>query len=185
MKDFQHLPPQRSSSESTGASVLPDTDRVMINFEDHLKVLAQLLFAGGSSDLEYHSSLITLSHALYRTFPAETFQALGQRGEKLHREIGFLGRPHMFFQDLITAARQISGFDGLSLIPMVKAKTRKKQPPSQEWSLAKTFDALNIQLSDTAIEKLMKPSNSKNKWTKNKLTSNFSALKSPTWEVHA
>jgi hypothetical protein len=184
MKNLQHLLPQRSSSELTGNSIIPDIDGTMLDFEDCLKLLAQLLFGNGDSGLERHDSLVALSHALYRTFPAEEFQALGRQGEKLHRVIGFLGRLQMSFHDLVAAARQISGFDGLSLIPVVRLKIRKK-PSSQEWSLAKTFDALNIQVSDTAIEKLMKPSSSKIKWTKNKLITDFSRLKSPTWEVHA
>ncbi|KAJ0131663.1 Uncharacterized protein HZ326_25253 [Fusarium oxysporum f. sp. albedinis] len=184
MKNFQHLLPQRSCSESTGDGVLPDMDGVMLDFEDCLKLLAQLLFGDGDSDLERHDSLVTLSHNLYRTFPAEKFQALGRQGEKLHREIGFLGRLQTSFHDLVAAARQLPGFGELFLVPVVKAKTRKK-PPSQEWNLAETFDALNIRLCDTAVRKLMEPSRSKIKWIKNKLLTDFSRLKSPTWEVHA
>ncbi|WZH50245.1 uncharacterized protein QYS62_011489 [Fusarium acuminatum] len=184
MKNLHHLLPQRSSSELTGSSIIPDIDGTMFDFEDCLKLLAQLLFGEGDSGLERHDSLVVLSYALYRTFPAEKFQALGRQGEKLHREIGFLGRLQMSFHVLVVAARQISGFDSLSLIPVVNPKTRKK-PSSPEWSLAKTFNALKIQVSDTAIDKLMGPSSSKVKWTKNKLITDFSRLKSPTWEVHA
>ncbi|KAI8710842.1 hypothetical protein NCS52_01526900 [Fusarium sp. LHS14.1] len=184
MKNFQHLLPQHSSPEPTGDGVLPDMDGVVLDFEDCLKLLAQLLFGDSDSDLERHNSLVSLSHALYRTFPAEHFQALGRAGDKLHQEIGFLGRLQTSFRVLVAAARQISGFDDLSLIPVVRLKTRKK-PPSQEWSLAKTLQELNLQLSDTAIDKLMRPSSSKVRWTKNKLVTDFSRLKSPTWEVHA
>ncbi|KAM0542742.1 hypothetical protein ACHAPJ_012675 [Fusarium lateritium] len=159
-------------------------DGVMLDFEDCLKLLAQLLFGDGDSDLERHDSLVILSYNLYRTFGADKFQALGRQGQKLHREVGFLGRLQTSFHVLVAAARQISGFDDLSLIPVVKPKTQKI-PSSQEWSLAQTCFALNIQLSDTTIEKLMKPSSSKTKWTKNKLITDFSRLKSPTWEVHA
>ncbi|KAF4331590.1 hypothetical protein FBEOM_14658 [Fusarium beomiforme] len=183
MKDFQQLLSEGSSSEPTVSTVPPDTDLVILDFEDSLKLLARLLFVNSESDLERHKRLVALSHALYRTFPAEKFQALGRRGEKLRQEIGFLGRLQTSFHDLIAAARQISGFEDLFLIPVVKAKTLKKNS-SKEWNLARTFDALKIQLSDTAIEKLMKPSSTKTKWTKNKLVTNFSRLKSPTWEVH-
>lgn len=131
MKNFQRLLPQRSSSESTSGSLLPDIDGVMLDFEDCLKLLAQLLFGDSDSDLEPHDSLVTLSHALYRIFPAEKFQAPGRQGGKLHREIGFLGRLQTSFHVLVAAARQISGFDDLSLIPVVKLKTREK-PSSQE-----------------------------------------------------
>lgn len=184
MKNFQHLLPQHSSPDSTCDSVLPDMDGVVLDFEDCLKLLAKLLFCDSDSDLKRHNSLVSLSHALFRTFPVEHFQALGRAGDKLHQAIGFLGRLQTSFRILVAAARQISGFDDLSLIPVVGLKTRKK-PLSQEWSLAKTFHALNLQLSDTAIDKLMRPSSSKVRWTRNKLLSDFSRLKSPTWEVHA
>ncbi|KAJ4098326.1 hypothetical protein NW756_002910 [Fusarium oxysporum] len=126
MKRFQHLLPQRSYSESVSDSVLPNMDGVMLDFEDCLKLLAKLLFGDSDSDLERHDSLVTLSHALYRNFPAEKFRALGLQGKNLHREIGFLGRLQTSFHALVAAARQISGFDDLSLIPVVKPKTRKK-----------------------------------------------------------
>ncbi|PNP84113.1 hypothetical protein FNYG_02801 [Fusarium nygamai] len=159
MKGFQHLLPQLPRSKSIGDGVLTDIDGIMLDFEGCLKLLAQLLFGDSDSDLERHNSLVTLSHALYRTFPAEKFQALGRQGERLRQEIGFLGRLQTSLHVLVAAAKQISGFDDLSLIPVVKPKIRKK-PSGQEWSLARTFHALNIQLSDTAVEKLMRPSNS-------------------------
>ncbi|KAF5228661.1 hypothetical protein FAUST_10966 [Fusarium austroamericanum] len=180
----KHLLPQRTPSELTDNSILPDMDEGMLVFEDCLKLLAKLLFGEGDSGLERQDSLVALSYTLYRTFAAEEFQALGRQGEKVHREIGFLGRLQISFHVLVAAARQISGFDSLSLIPVVNPKARKK-PSSPEWSLVKTFNALNIELSDTAIEKLMGSSSSKVKWTKNKLITDFSRLKSPTWEVHA
>lgn len=184
MKQFPHLLPQHSSPESTCDSILPDMDGVVLDFEDCLKLLAKLLFGDSDSDLKRHNHLVSLSHALFRTFPVEHFQTLGRAGDELHQAIGFLGRLKTAFRILVAAARQISGFDDLSFIPVVGLKTRKK-PLSQEWSLAKTFHALNLQLSDTAIDKLMRPSSSKVRWTQNKLINKFSRLKSPTWEVHA
>jgi hypothetical protein len=118
-------------------------DGVVLDFEDCLKLLAKLLFGDNDSDLKRHNSLVSLSYALYRTFSAEHFQALNRAGDKLHQAIGFLGRLQTSFRILVAAARQISGFDNLSLIPVVGLKTRKK-PLSQEWSLAKTFHALNL-----------------------------------------
>ncbi|CEI63762.1 unnamed protein product [Fusarium venenatum] len=185
IKNFQHLLPQRPSSKSSSKSSIPsDIVGVLLDFEDYLKLLAELLFSDGDLSSERHDSLVTLSHDLYRNFSAGTFQALGRQGEKLHQAIGFLGRLKMSFHVLVEAARQISGFECMSLIPVIKSKGRKK-PSGQEWSLAKTFEALNIQLNDTAIKKLMGTSSSKITWTKNKLVNDFSRLKSPTWEVHA
>ncbi|KAF5981690.1 hypothetical protein FBULB1_4628 [Fusarium bulbicola] len=184
MKGFQHLLPQRPHSKLINDGVLPDIDGFMLDFEGCLKLLAHLLFGDSDSDLERHNSLVTLSHALYRNYPAEKFQALGRQGGNLHREIGFLGRLKTSLHVFVAAARQITGFENLSLIPVVKSKNPEK-PSKQEWSLVKTFHALNFQLSDTAVEKLMQPSTSKNKWTKNKLITDFSRLESPTWEVHA
>lgn len=184
MKSFPHLLPQHIPPESTGNNVLPDVDVVVLDFEDCLKLLAKLLFGDSDSGLERHDRLVTLSHTLYRTFPAEDFQALGPTGDKLHQAIGFLGRLQTSFRVLLAAARQIPGFDDLALIPVVGLKTRKK-PLGQQWSVAKTFQALNLPLSDTAVGKLMEPSSSKARWTKNKLLNDFSRLKSPTWEVHA
>ncbi|KZL81781.1 zf-mynd domain-containing protein, partial [Colletotrichum incanum] len=184
MKSFQHLLPQHSGPESTSDDVHSDTDGVVRNFEDSLKLLAKRLLGDSSSDLERHNSLVSLSHALYQNFSAEHFLALGHAGDKLHEAIGFLGRLKTSFRVLVTAARQISGFDDLSLIPVAGLKTRKK-PLGQEWSLAETFHALDLQLSDTAIGKLMRPSRSKVRWTQNRLLNDFSRLKSPTWEVHA
>lgn len=186
MKSFTHLLPQQSSPESTTRDddALPDMDGVVLNFEDSLKLLAKFLFEDSDSNLERHNNLVGLSHALYRTFSAEHFQALGRAGDKLHQTIGFLGRLQTSFRVLVAAARQIHGFDNLSLIPVVGLRTRRK-PLSQEWSPSRTFQALNLQLSDAVIEKLMEPSMSKARWTKNKLINDFSRLKSPTWEVHA
>lgn len=184
MKSFQHLLPQDSSPEPTGVTGLPRTDVIVLDLEDGLKLLVKLLFGDSNSDSERHNSLVTLSHALYRTFPAEHFHALGRAGDKLHQAIGFLGRLQTSFNVLVAAARQLSGFDDLSLIPVAGLKTRKG-PLDEEWSLAKTFHALNLQLSDAAIGKLMASSSSKGRWTKNKLLNEFSRLKSPTWQVHA
>ncbi|EWG51744.1 hypothetical protein FVEG_10634 [Fusarium verticillioides 7600] len=184
MKGLKDLLPQLPGSKSIGDGALADIDGIMLGFEGCLKVLAQLLFGDSDSNLERHNSLVTVSHAVYRTFPAEKFQALGRQGERLRQEIGFLGRLQTSLHVLVAAARQISGFDDLSLIPVVKPKIRKK-PSGQEWNLARTFHALNIQLSNTAVEKLMQPSSSKIKWTKNKVITDFSRLKSPTWEIHA
>lgn len=184
MKNFPHLLPQHSSPETICDGALPDMDDVVLDFEDCLKLLAMLLFGDSDSDFKRHKSLVSLSHTVYRTFPAENFQALGRVGDKLHQAIGFLGRLQTSFRILVTAARQISGFDDLTLIPVVGFKTRGK-PHRQEWSLATTFHALNLQLSDTAIDELMRPSRSKVRWTKTKLLKEFSGLKSPTWEVHA
>lgn len=127
---------------------------------------------------------MTLSHTLYRTFPVDDFQALSPAGDKLHQAIGFLGRLQTSFRVLVAAARQISGFEDLALIPVVGLKTRKK-PLGQQWSVAKTLQALNLPLSDTAVGKLMEASSTKARWTKYKLLNDFSRLKSPTWEVHA
>ncbi|KAF5719332.1 zf-mynd domain-containing protein [Fusarium globosum] len=184
MKNFEHLLPQRFSSQSTHNAVLPHIDGVTLGFENCLKLLAQLLFGDNDSDLQRHDSLVTLSHALYRNFPADKFQALGPQGKFLRREIGFLGRLRTSFKVLVAAATQLSGFGDLSLIPVVKPKTRKELY-CQEWSPAKTFRALNIELSDAAVGKLMNSSNSKVKWTKNKLIIDFCRLSSPTREVHA
>lgn len=184
MKSFQHLLPQNSSLELITDDMLPDVDGIVLDFEDCLKLLAKLLFGESVSVSERHDSLVNLSHTLYRTFPAEHFQALGRLGDKLHKAIGFLGRLKTSFHVLVAAARQISGFDDLSLIPVVGLKTRKRTL-SHQWSLGNTCHALDIQLSDTAIGKLMEPSISKVRWTKNKLLNDFSRLKSPTWEVHA
>ncbi|KAG4262826.1 hypothetical protein FPRO03_10189 [Fusarium proliferatum] len=184
MKNFEHLLPQRFSSQSTHNAVLPHIDGVTLGFENCLKLLAQLLFGDNDSDLQRHDSLVTLSHALYRNFPADKFQALGPQGKFLRREIGFLGRLRTSFKVLVAAATKVSGFDDLSLIPVVKPKTRKKLY-CQEWSPAKTFRALNIELSDAVVGKLMNSPNSKAKWTKNKLIIDFCRLSSPTREVHA
>ncbi|KAF4449241.1 hypothetical protein F53441_7460 [Fusarium austroafricanum] len=184
MKDLPHLLPQRSSSKRSDHGAIPDIDGVVLDFQHCLKLLAELLFSDGHSDLERHSSLVSLSHILYRTCPAENFQDLGRVGDKLNLEIGFLGRLQTSFRTLCTAARQLPGFDDLSLIPVARLKTPKKSS-SQEWSLVQTFQALKLQLNDTSIDKLMQLSNSKAKWTKNKLVTDFSRLKSPTWEVHA
>ena len=102
----------------------------MLGFEDCLKLLAHLLFDNVDSDLARHSGLVSLSYALYRKSQVENFQALGQQGEKLRKKIGFLGRLRMSFHDLVAAAGQISGFDDLSLIPVVK--TRLEKNPSNE-----------------------------------------------------
>jgi hypothetical protein len=184
MKSFPHLLPQRSASELPSNSINVDIDRSMLVFEDCLKLLAQLLFGNGDSGLEQHGSLVSLSYALYRNFRAEKFQALGRQGEKLHKIIGFLGRLQMSFHDLVAAASRISGFDNLFLIPVAKPRLGKKTS-SQEWSLTRTLDALNVQANDAAIEKLMKTSSRRIKWTKNQLISDFSRIKSPSWEVHA
>lgn len=184
MKSLQYLLPKHSSSESTSDDVLPEMDGNVLSFENCLKLLAKWLFEDSESGLERHDKLVNLSHIIYRAFPAQLFQALGRAGDRLHRGIGFLGRLETSFRVLLTAAEQIPGFDDLSLIPVVGLKTRKKSL-SQQWSLVKTFDALKLQLTDTAIEKLMKPSSTKVKWTKNKLLNDFSRLKSPTQEVHA
>jgi hypothetical protein len=125
-----------------------------------------------------------LSHALYRFVPAQRFKTLGREGDKLRQALGFLGRLRTSFHFLVKAAWQLPGFDDLSLIPVVRLKTVKK-PPRQEWSLGQTFRALNRQLCDAEVGKLMGPSGSKAKWTRNKLLNDFSRLKSPTWEVHA
>ncbi|KAM0493886.1 hypothetical protein ACHAP8_008909 [Fusarium lateritium] len=156
---------------------------VALDFEDCLKLLAKLLSSDDDSTLERHDRLVTLSHDLYRIFPAERFQALGRQGQKLHQAIGFLGRLKMSFHVLVEAARQISGFECLSLIPVTNSKGRKN-PSGREWSLAKTFDALNLQVNDTAVEKLMGTSSTKIKWTKDKLIDDISNLKS-RWKVHA
>lgn len=184
MKSFQYLLPKHSSSESTSDDALPDMDGVVLGFEDGLKLLAKCLFGDSESGLQKHDSLVSLGHILYRAFPVEQFQALGRAGDKLYREIGFLGRLKTSFRVLVTAAEQVPGFDDLCLIPVVGLETRRK-PISQQWSLAKTLDALKLQLSDMAVEKLMRPSSSKVRWTKNKLLNDYSRLKSPTWEVHA
>lgn len=184
MKNFQHLLPQHCSPEPTSHVTLPDMDGVVLDFEDCLKPLAKALFDDSNSEMERHDILVSLSYVLYRFFPAEAFQALGRTGDKLHQAIVFLGRLHTSSRVLIAAARQIPGFDNLSLIPVVGLKSRRK-PASQEWSPAKTFQSLNLQLSDAVIEKLMEPSTSKVRWTKTKLLNDFSRLKSPTWEVHA
>lgn len=184
MKSFQHLLPEHSPSDSTSHDVLPYTDGVVLDLEDCLKLLTKWLFGDGGSGVERHDSLVNLSHFLYRNFPVEHFQALGKAGNRLHKEIGFLGRLKSSFRVLVAAARQVPGFDDLSLIPVVGLKTRKK-PMSQQWSLAKTFDALDIELSDVAVEKVMGPPGSKARWTKNKLLNDYARLKSPTWEVHA
>ncbi|KAF6792634.1 hypothetical protein CMUS01_16149 [Colletotrichum musicola] len=184
MKKFQHLLPEHSSSELTIDDVPRDINGAELNFEDCLKLLAMCLFGYSDSDLEKNHNLVSLSHALYRTFPAEHFQALGRTGDKLHQAIGFLGRLRTSFSVLVAAARHVNGFDNLFLIPVVGMKTRKKSP-SQEWSLAKTFHALDLQLSETTVLKVMEPSSSKVRWTQNRLLNDFSRLKSPTWEVHA
>lgn len=184
MKSFQHLLQQHCSPEPTSHDALQDTDGVVLDFEDCLKLLAKPLFDESGPEMERHDKLVSVSYVLYRIFPAEAFQALGRAGDKLHQAIGFLGRLHTSSRVLIAAARQMPGFDNLSLIPVVGLKARRK-PASQEWSPAKTFQSLNLQLSDAVIEKLMEPSMSKVRWTKNKLLNDFSRLKSPTWEVHA
>lgn len=184
MKSFPHLLPQHIPPGTTGNDVLPDVDVVVLDFEDCLKLLAKLLFGDSDSGMERHDRLVTLSHTLYQTFPAEDFQALGPAGDKLRKAIGFLGRLQTSFRVLVAAARQIAGFDDLALIPVVGLKTRRK-PLGQQWSVAKTFQTLNLPLSDTAVGKLMEASSSKAMWTKNKLLNDFSRLKSPIWEVHA
>lgn len=184
MKRFNHLLPENTSPEPIRESALQDMGQLLLGFEDCLKLLAELLFSNSDSDLEKHNSLVSLSHNIYRIFPAEHFQALGRAGDKLHQAIGFLGRLRTSFRVLIAAARQISGFIELSLIPVARLKTQRK-PLRQEWSLAKTFQALNLQLSDTVINKVMRPSGSKSRWTENRLSREFSQLKSPKWEVHA
>ncbi|KAL6918911.1 hypothetical protein FSST1_002937 [Fusarium sambucinum] len=184
IKTFQHLLPQHLSSELSSKSSIPfDIVGVALDFEDWLKLLAKLLSSDDDSTLERHDRLVTLSHDLYRIFPAERFQALGRQGQKLHQAIGFLGRLKMSFHVLVEAARQISGFECLSLIPVTNSKGRKN-PSGREWSLAKTFDALNLQVNDTAVEKLMGTSSTKIKWTKDKLIDDISNLKS-RWKVHA
>ncbi|KAF6810422.1 aldehyde reductase [Colletotrichum sojae] len=158
MKNFQHLLPEHSSSEPTIDDVFQDIDGAGLDFEDCLKLLAMFLFGNSDSDLEKHHNLVSLSHALYRTFPAKHFHALGRTGHKLHQAIGFLGRLRTSFRVLVAAARHVNGFDNLLLIPV---------------------------LSDTTAPKVMKPSSSKVRWTQKKLLNDFSRLKSPTWEVHA
>lgn len=184
MKSVQHLLPQNSVPEPGSDDVLPDMDGIVPEFQDYLKLLSGCLFGDTDSVLERHDSLVNLSHTLYRTFPAEHFQALGRASDKLHQTIGFLGRLKTSFRILVAAARQLSGFDDLALIPVVGFKTRKKTL-SKQWSPAETFDALNLQLNDTTVGKLMEPPRSKVRWTRNKLINDFSRLKSPTWEVHA
>lgn len=183
-KAFQHLLPPHLSPEPATDDALPDVDEIELNFEDCLKLLANLLFAHSESDLGRHQRLVSLSYALYRTFRVEHFQALGRAGDKLHQEIGFLGRLRTSFRVLVAATRQIPGFENLSLIPVNRLKIWKNLS-SQEWSLAETFRALDLQLNDTAIDQLMGPSRSKIRWTRNKLSNDFSRLKSPRWEVHA
>lgn len=184
VKSVQHRVPQPSVPESTSYEVLPDMNAFVLEFEDSLKLLAERLSNNTGSVLERHDDLVNLSHTLYQTFSAEHFQGLGRAGDKIHQAIGFLGRLKASFRVLVAAARGISGFDDLSLIPVVGFKTRKKTL-SQQWSPAETFQALNLPLSDTAVGKLMEPPNSKVRWTRNKLLNEFSRLKSPTWEVHA
>lgn len=184
VKSFLHLLPENLCPESTNVGVLPDTEIVALGFEDCLKLLVKFLFGDSDSDLEKHSRLVSFSHAIYRTFPAESFQTLGRGGEKLRQAIGFLGRLQTSFRVFVIAARQVAGFDNLHLIPVVRTKTRKK-PPSQEWSLSQTFRSLNRQLNDAEVSKLMEMSGLKVRWTKTKLLNDFSQLKSPTWEVHA
>jgi hypothetical protein len=184
MKDLPQLLPQHSSPESIRDGIPPDLDVAVLDFEEGLRLLAKSLFDCSNSNLERHDELVSLSHALYRTFSAERFQAFGRAGGKLYKEIGFLGRLQTSFRVLIAAARQLSGFEDLSLVPVVRFKIWKKRL-SQEWSLARALQALNLKLSDTDINKLMGPSSSRVRWTQNKLLHDFSQLKSPTWEVHA
>ena len=125
MKSFTHLLPQRAASDPSSNNIVLDIDGSMLVFEDCLKLLAQLLFDNVDSDLERHGGVVSLSHALYRKFRVENFQALGRQGEKLRKIIGFLGRLQMSFQDLVTAASQIPGFDDLSIIPVIKTARKE------------------------------------------------------------
>ncbi|KAI5460130.1 hypothetical protein BGZ63DRAFT_389571 [Mariannaea sp. PMI_226] len=184
IKSLQHLLPQHFSVESVCDGVLPDMDdSVILDFEKSLQLLAKMLYGDSDSGLERYNALVSLSHGIYQTFPAEDFQNFGREGKKLRQEIGFLGRLKTSLRVLIAAARQLPGLDDLSLVP-VRLKTSKR-PSSKEWSLTKTFQTLDLQLRNTSIHKLMEASNLKAKWTKNKLLNDFSKLKSPTFEIHA
>jgi hypothetical protein len=184
MKILEHLLLQPLSPESKRDQVLLDIKGTLLSFEDCLRTLADLLFSKIDSDLERHKFLVSFCHTLYITFPADYFHTFGREGGKLFQEIGFMGRLQYCFDVLVAAARQLSGIENLSFIPVPGSKGRKP-PQSQEWSLARTFQALNPQLNDSVINKLMANSRSKAVWTKNKLLKDFAQRKLPAWEVHA
>ncbi|EHK26917.1 uncharacterized protein TRIVIDRAFT_217524 [Trichoderma virens Gv29-8] len=170
MENSQWFLPQHSSLESTSdVVVVTDLDGFILDLG--LKRLVKLLSSDADSDLERYDSLVSLSYVLHQDIPVERFQDLGPAGDKLHRAIGFLGRLKRSFQILVAAAKQILGFDDLSLIPVVtdRLKTGKKRS-GQEWNLDQTLHALKLQLSNTEVDKL---------------STGFSRLKSPTWQVHA
>ncbi|UKZ83085.1 hypothetical protein TrVFT333_010887 [Trichoderma virens FT-333] len=170
MESSQWFLPQHSSLESTSdVVVVTDLDGFILDLG--LKRLVKLLSSDADSDLERYDSLVSLSYVLHQDIPVERFQDLGPAGDKLHRAIGFLGRLKRSFQILVAAAKQILGFDDLSLIPVVtdRLKTGKKRS-GQEWNLDQTLHALKLQLSNTEVDKL---------------STGFSRLKSPTWQVHA
>ncbi|KUI65363.1 hypothetical protein VM1G_11265 [Cytospora mali] len=107
----------------------------------------------------------------------------------LRYELELIGRLRRSFETLTIAARTLSNFENLHIIPLdapsnVESCGRGVLRPYR-WSAQTLFLSLGLDLDDRTVVSIMGPGSKSHPWTKARLLDEFGKLKSSQHNVHA
>ncbi|KUI59265.1 hypothetical protein VP1G_11073 [Cytospora mali] len=154
-----------------------------------------LALLSDTTQLSTQEGLIVLVYATdnicrqYRNPDFESILGNNKITKSLRYELELIGRLRRSFETLTIAARTLSNFEKLHIIPLdvpsnVESWERGVLRP-YEWSAQTLFLSLGLNLDNKNVVSIMGPGSKSHPWTKSRFLDEFGKLKSSQHNVHA